>query len=279
MKVFNSPQQFTRHFFRKSYSIGMVPTMGALHDGHLSLIEKALIENDKVLVTIFVNPTQFDNNIDLKNYPNELEEDIYKISQFGKNISVFIPNENDIYGDKIVSKQYDLGNLDTVMEGEIRKGHFQGVATVLEYFFKTFLPSKAYFGEKDYQQLLVVNHLIKSLNISTKIIGCPIVRNTDGLAMSSRNILLNYEERRIATTIYEGLKIDKNLANTEKYEKVKIEVRNFFKNLSLIKLEYFKVTDPFTLLEFNPDEKIKSGRGFIAASIGKIRLIDNINMS
>ena len=279
MEVFNSPQQFSRHFFGKSFSIGMVPTMGALHDGHLSLIEKALIENDKVLVTIFVNPTQFDNNIDLKNYPNKLEEDIYKISQFGKNISVFIPNENDIYGDKIISKQYDLGNLDRVMEGKIRKGHFQGVATVLEYFFKTFLPSKAYFGEKDYQQLLVVNHLSKTLNISTKIIGCPIVRTTDGLAMSSRNILLNSEERRIAPKVYEGLKLAKKLASTEKYKKVKIEVRNFFKNLSLIKLEYFTATDPFTLVEFNPNEKIKSGRGFIAASLGKIRLIDNINMS
>ncbi len=279
MDVFNTPQQFSRHFFGKSYSIGMVPTMGALHDGHLSLIEKALIENDKVLVTIFVNPTQFDNNIDLKNYPNELEEDLYKISQFGKNVSVFTPNETDIYRDEIVSKRYDLGNLDTVMEGKIRKGHFQGVATVLEYFFKTFLPSKAYFGEKDYQQLLIVNYLSKSLNISTKIIGCPIVRSKDGLAMSSRNILLNTQERRIAPKVYEGLRLARKLANTEKYKKVKIEVRDFFKNLSLIKLEYFTATDPFTLLEFKPNENIKSGRGFIAASLGKIRLIDNINMS
>ena len=117
------------------------------------------------------------------------------------------------------------------MEGKIRKGHFQGVATVLEYFFKTFLPSKAYFGEKDYQQLLVVNHLSKSLNISTKIVGCPIVRAKDGLAMSSRNILLNTEQRRIAPKIYEGLKLAKRLANTEKYKKVKREVGDFFKNL------------------------------------------------
>ena len=156
MEVFNSPQQFKRHFFGKSYSIGMVPTMGALHDGHLSLIEKALIENDKVLVTIFVNPTQFDNNIDLKNYPNKLEEDIYKISQFGKNISVFIPNENDIYGDKIISKQYDLGNLDTVMEGKIRKGHFQGVATVLEYFLKHFYPLKHILEKKTTNNYLLL---------------------------------------------------------------------------------------------------------------------------
>ena len=279
MEVFNSPQKFPRHFFCKSYSIGMVPTMGALHDGHLSLIEKALIENDKVLVTIFVNPTQFDDKIDFKNYPNELEEDLYKISQLGKNISVFTPNETDIYGDAIISKQYDLGNLDTIMEGKTRKGHFQGVATVLEYFFKTFLPSKAYFGEKDYQQLLVVNHLKESLNISTKIVGCPIVRAKDGLAMSSRNILLNTEQRKIAPKIYEGLKLAKKLANTEKYKKVKREVGDFFKNFSLIKLEYFTVADPFTLEELNPDEKIKSGRGFIAATLGEIRLIDNINMS
>jgi len=279
MEVFNSPQQFSKHFFGKSYSIGLVPTMGALHDGHLSLIEKALIENDKVLVTIFVNPTQFEDKIDLKNYPNELKEDLHKISQFGKNVSVFTPNENDIYGDEIISKQYDLGNLDSVMEGKIRKGHFQGVATVLEYLFNTFLPSKAYFGEKDYQQLLVVNHLSKSLNISTKIVGCPIVRTADGLAMSSRNILLNTEERRIAPKVYEGLKLAKKLANTEKYKKIKIEVKDFFKSLSLIKLEYFTATDPFTLVEFNPNEKIKSGRGFIAVTLGKIRLIDNINMS
>jgi pantoate--beta-alanine ligase len=165
------------------------------------------------------------------------------------------------------------------MEGKIRKGHFQGVATVVEYFLKTFSPTKAYFGEKDYQQLLIIKHLSKSLNLPTKIVGCPIVRATDGLAMSSRNILLSPEERKIAPEVYMGLKLAKKLANKEKYKKIQTEVGAFFQNLSLIKLEYFIATDPFTLVEFKPNETIKSGRGFIAASLGKIRLIDNINMS
>jgi pantoate--beta-alanine ligase len=165
------------------------------------------------------------------------------------------------------------------MEGKIRKGHFQGVATVVEYFLKTFSPAKAYFGEKDYQQLLIIQHLSKSLNLPTKIVGCPIVRAADGLAMSSRNILLNSEERKIAPQVYMGLKLAKKLSKKEKYKKIQTEVGDFFQNLSHIKLEYFKSTHPLTLVEFKPNEKIKSGRGFIAASLGKIRLIDNINMS
>ena len=279
MFVFNSSQQFDKYFLDKSFSIGIVPTMGALHDGHLSLIKKALSENDKVLVTIFVNPTQFDDNLDLKSYPNELEKDLDKISQFGENISVFNPAKSDFYGDKIHSKQYDLLDLDNIMEGKIRKGHFQGVATVIEYFLTTFSPAKAYFGEKDYQQLLIIKHLSKSLNLPTKIVGCPIVRDTDGLAMSSRNLLLSPEERKIAPQVYMGLRLAEKLAKKEKYKKIQTEVRDFFQNLSLIKLEYFIATDPFTLIEFKPNETIKSGRGFIAASLGEIRLIDNINMS
>ena len=279
MFVFNSSQQFDTYFSDKSFSIGIVPTMGALHDGHLSLIKKALSENDKVLVTIFVNPTQFDDNLDLKSYPNELEKDLDKISQFGENISVFTPDKSDVYGDEIHAKQYDLKELDNIMEGKIRKGHFQGVATVVEYFLKTFSPTKAYFGEKDYQQLLIIKHLSKSLNLPTKIVGCPIVRATDGLAMSSRNLLLSPEERKIAPEVYSGLKLAVKLAKKEKYKKIQTEVRAFFQNLSLIKLEYFIATDPFTLVEFKPNETIKSGRGFIAASLGEIRLIDNINMS
>jgi pantoate--beta-alanine ligase len=279
MFVFNSSQQFDKYLLDKSFSIGIVPTMGALHDGHLSLIKKALSENDKVLVTIFVNPTQFEDNLDLKSYPNELEKDLDKISQFGENISVFTPDKSDVYGDKIHAKQYDLLELDNIMEGKIRKGHFQGVATVVEYFLTTFSPAKAYFGEKDYQQLLIIKHLSKSLNLPTKIVGCPIVRATDGLAMSSRNLLLSPEERKIAPQVYMGLKLAEKLAKKEKYKKIQKEVGDFFQNLSLIKLEYFIATDPFTLIEFKPNETIKSGRGFIAASLGEIRLIDNINMS
>ena len=279
MFVFNSSQQFDKCFSDKSSSIGIVPTMGALHDGHLSLIKKALSENDKVLVTIFVNPTQFDDNLDLKSYPNELEKDLDKISQFGENISVFTPDKSDVYGDEIHAKQYDLKELDNIMEGKIRKGHFQGVATVVEYFLTTFSPAKAYFGEKDYQQLLIIKHLSKYLNLPTKIVGCPIVRATDGLAMSSRNLLLSPEERKIAPEVFMGLKLAEKLAKKEKYKKIQIEVGAFFQSISLIKLEYFIATDPFTLVEFKPNETIKSGRGFIAASLGEIRLIDNINMS
>ena len=279
MEVFNCPEKFWGHFMGKSYSIGMVPTMGALHDGHLSLIKKALIENDKALVTIFVNPTQFDDNSDLKNYPNELKKDLEKISQFGENVSVFTPDKSAVYGNEVHAKKYDLNNLDSVMEGEIRKGHFQGVATVVEYFFKTFSPTRAYFGEKDYQQLLIINYLSEKLKFSTKIIGCPIVRASDGLAMSSRNMQLSVEERKIAPQIYKGLKLAKRLAKKEKYKKIKLVINEFFQDLSLIKLEYFMATNAENLKEFKPNETINSGRGFIGASLGKIRLIDNLDMS
>lgn len=279
MEVFNSFHEFPQRFLDKSYSLGMVPTMGALHDGHLSLVEKAISENDKVLITIFINPTQFDDDKDLINYPRELQKDLEKISHFGENIWAYTPNASEIYGEHLESKHYDLNSLENVMEGKSRAGHFQGVATVVEYFLKTFSPTRAYFGEKDYQQLQIITHLNELLGLSTEIVGCPIVRTSDGLAMSSRNALLTVEERKIAPQIYQGLQLAKKLAKDYIYKSILDEVHAFFHKHSELKLEYFTAADPSTLVEFEPDEKITRGRGFIAVRLGKIRLIDNINMS
>ena len=165
------------------------------------------------------------------------------------------------------------------MEGEKRAGHFQGVATIVEYFLKTFSPTRAYFGEKDYQQLRIITHLNQSLSLPTEIIGCPIVREADGLAMSSRNALLTPEQRKLAPVIYKGLLLAKKSAKKQAYKSIKAEVYGFFKKYPQLELDYFNVVDRFSLIELNPDEKITSGRGFVAARIGKIRLIDNIDMS
>ena len=201
MKVFHTSQSLVEHLSKETRPIGMVPTMGALHLGHLSLIERALSENQTVLVSIFINPTQFDDKADLENYPIDFEADLRKIEQLPGRIFVYAPKVNDIYGNLVTSKSFDLGGLDQVMEGEKRSGHFQGVATVVSHLLKVFNPTNAYFGEKDFQQLRIIEHITESLKLKTKIIGCPIIREKDGLAMSSRNSQLSFSQRKLATVL------------------------------------------------------------------------------
>jgi pantoate--beta-alanine ligase len=279
MKVFDTAQSCVEYLSTCNRPLGMVPTMGALHAGHLSLIEKSTTENQITLVTIFINPTQFDNKNDLENYPTDLASDLSEIEKLGEGLIVYAPGINDVYGSQIHSKPYYLGGLDSVMEGEKRAEHFQGVATVVEYFLTTFDPDHAYFGEKDFQQLCIIRHLVSSLQLKTKIIGCPTVRESDGLAMSSRNRLLNPSQRALAPKLHQALHLAKNQAKKIPYRQIKALVADQFEATSDLRLDYFSIANPETLQELPPEEPIGRGRAFIAAFLGKIRLIDNLDMS
>jgi pantoate--beta-alanine ligase len=279
MKVFKTSQSLVEYLSIETRPLGMVPTMGALHLGHLSLIERAVEENQSVLTSIFVNPTQFNDKNDLVNYPTSIDEDLLQIEKISKKILVYIPEVDDIYGNIVESKSFDLAGLDQVMEGEKRSGHFQGVATVVTHFLKTFTPDRAYFGEKDFQQLLIIDHINRSLKLKTKIIGYPIVREKDGLAMSSRNRMLTPDQRNQASKLFEALQMVKSNAKKVPYRSLKTSVNAFFEKQDEITLDYFMITDPNTLKEIHLEQPVDQGRGFIAAYLGKIRLIDNLDMS
>ncbi|MGB2252853.1 MAG: pantoate--beta-alanine ligase, partial [Flavobacteriaceae bacterium] len=263
MKVFNTSQSLVEHLSNETRPLGMVPTMGALHLGHLSLIERAIEENQTVLISIFINPTQFDDKSDLDNYPITIDEDLRKIEKISEKILVYVPKVDDVYGNIVESKSFDLDGLDQVMEGEKRSGHFQGVATVVSHFFKTFAPDCAYFGEKDFQQLLIIDHINRTLELKTKIIGCPIVRENDGLAMSSRNSLLSDDQRKLASKLFEALQFAKSNAKKTPYGILKNMVAGLFEKHHELTLDYFKIADPKTLKEFHLEEPVDRGRGFI----------------
>ena len=279
MKVFKTSQLLVKYLSKKTRPLAMVPTMGALHLGHLSLIKRALRENKTVLVSIFVNPTQFDNKNDLENYPINIDQDLQKIRKVSEKIIVYIPKVDDVFGNIIKSKPFDLAGLDRVMEGKKREGHFQGVTTVVVHFFKTFAPDFAYFGEKDFQQLLIIDHISQTLDLKTKIIGCPIIREDDGLALSSRNSLLTSNQRKLASKLFECLQLAKSNAKKIPYSSLKSLITNLFQKNDGITLDYFMVANPKTLKEFDLGQPIDKGRSFIAATLGKIRLIDNLDIS
>ena len=279
MEVFNSCESLKKVLNEGVGSIGMVPTMGALHEGHLSLIRRAAQENKRVLISIFVNPTQFEDASDLINYPKTLAEDLKAISSIDSKMHVYAPNANDIYGHNVPTETFDLSGLDQVMEGSKRKSHFQGVATIVKFFLETFRPTKAYFGQKDFQQLLIISNLAEKLNLNTEIIGCPIVREVDGLAMSSRNKNLNPAERKIAPLIFKALWEIKKMSKNKKYPVLKSFINAFFLEHSELELDYFVIANSKTLLEINDQDKAREGRAFIAVRLGKIRLIDNLDLA
>lgn len=257
-------------------TIGLVPTMGALHKGHLSLIEKAVSENDWVIVTIFVNPTQFDSNTDLVNYPSNLEQDLELLSPFGEKLLVYTPRADDLYGEKAVAGSYQFDILEKTMEGASRSGHFQGVATVVHKLLSVFKPTKAYFGEKDYQQLQIIHALVAQLKLPVTIVDCPIVREIDGLAMSSRNTRLTPIQRAIAPVIYETLCKAVALKKQTSILQINEWVTAFFREHPHIELDYFCVANNQTLQlveETNGEENL---RAFIAVKLGEVRLIDNV---
>ncbi len=260
----------------KNKQIGFVPTMGALHKGHQSLVEESIKNNDYTVVSIFVNPTQFNNADDLKKYPKTLKEDLQLLENIGCDI-VFIPTVEEIYAQTVVSKSYSFDGIENQMEGKFRKGHFDGVATIVQTFFEIIQPDNAYFGEKDFQQLQVVKKLAEKENIPVKVIGCPIYRENDGLAMSSRNIRLSKAQRNEAPFIYQTLKKVVDFAKTKSIKEMYEFVKNEFATTSL-ELEYFTIAEENTLAEVSEINFDKKTRAFIAVNIGKIRLIDNISL-
>lgn len=257
--------------------IGFVPTMGAIHNGHLSLIDTSKKNNDITVVSIFVNPTQFDNKEDLKKYPKTLEKDLTLLKTIGCDI-VFIPTVEEIYDNHIDSSSFSFDGLEDQMEGKFRDGHFDGVATVVQKFFEIISPTNSYFGEKDFQQLQIVKKLVQKNNIPVHIVGCPIFREKDGLAMSSRNARLTKEERIAAPFIYETLKkIRKKLSKNTLNETV-LFVEDQFAKHPILSLEYITIAEEKTLLTPKKLDAAKKHRAFIAVNAGMIRLIDNISL-
>lgn len=264
---------------KKPDSIGLVPTMGALHKGHLSLIKNAKQDCECVVVSIFVNPTQFNNPNDLKNYPRELAKDIEAIEQLSSDIIVYVPTVEEIYTDGIQSKHFDFGSLSKFMEGEFREGHFDGVGTVLQRLFDLVKPQKAYFGEKDYQQLAVVRKLVNLTGQSVEIIGSETYRENNGLAKSSRNKLLTDQERQKAGIIFEQLNVVKKYFALKPVEEIKNMVTQAFKSSKIFKLEYVEIAAVDDLI---PTEQIKPNtkyRAFISVYCHDVRLIDNIALN
>tara|TARA_R110000868_G_scaffold28686_7_gene107322 strand:- start:12151 stop:12999 length:849 start_codon:yes stop_codon:yes gene_type:complete len=266
-------------FKAQQLKIGFVPTMGALHKGHLALIEKALINNDRVFVSVFVNPTQFNNSDDLNKYPRTLEKDIGLIASVSKDVMVFAPTVEAIYEGKTISQKFNFDGLEFEMEGKFRHGHFDGVATIVKRLFEIIQPDNAYFGEKDFQQLQIIKKLVDKYNIPVKVIGCKIHREGNGLAMSSRNTRLSDEQLKAAPFIYKTLKTAKVYFGIKSANQVTEWVTNQFKNHNVLKLEYFVIADVDTLKQIKRKSNTKTYRAFIAVYVGEIRLIDNIALN
>ncbi len=280
MKVFNtinSLQSFLSNI-DKNNKIGFVPTMGALHQGHLSLLERASLENVITVVSIFVNPTQFDKKEDLDKYPQTLQEDLNLLESEKCDI-VFVPSIKEMYQNELNSHEFDFGGLEKVMEGAFRKGHFDGVGTIVKKLLEIVNPTNAYFGEKDFQQLQIIKKMVEIENIEVNIIGCEIYRENDGLAMSSRNSRLTKEQRKAAPLIYQTLLKAQKQFPVKDIEYVKKMVKSTFENNPIFDLEYFDIADVETLKSATKKDKEKKYRGFIAVYADTIRLIDNIALN
>lgn len=282
MKVFYKKrdlEKLIRTLKMEDKTIGLVPTMGALHQGHLSLVKKALADNDEVVVSIFVNPTQFNNKNDLLKYPRTLEKDLDLLKTVDKKIIVFAPSTDDIYDDNLNAAQFNFGGLEFEMEGEFREGHFNGVGTIVKELLQIVKPNNAYFGEKDFQQLQIIKKLVENFNIPVKIIGCKIHREPNGLAMSSRNMRLKPNYKKAAPFIFKTLKTAKLKFGTKSAAYVSKWVKKQFANHDLLKLEYFRIANVDTLKEVKRKSKNKKYRAFIAVYADDVRLIDNIALN
>ncbi|NOY51875.1 MAG: pantoate--beta-alanine ligase [Chlorobi bacterium] len=267
---------FIKQLKEEGKTIGFVPTMGALHQGHLALMRRAKAENDVLVVSIFVNPIQFNSKSDLDKYPRVMDDDIKLLEQIRCDV-LFSPSVSEMYPEPI-TKEYDFGILGRVMEGANRPGHFNGVAIVVKRLFDICIPDKAYFGEKDFQQLAIINKLVKIENMEVEIVSCPIVRENDGLAMSSRNMRLNEKQRKLAPFIFETLKSAKEIAAGKNVYDIKQWVEKQFINKKEFELEYFEISEPVELQPINNWSDAKTAMGFIVVNMGSVRLIDNIRI-
>lgn len=281
MEIFKTKKTLLDYIERQKEmgkKVGFAPTMGALHDGHISLYEAARKENDLVISSIFVNPTQFNNASDLEKYPRTIEKDIEILEKSALVDAVYIPEVTDIYPEGLKSKEYNFDGLENEMEGKFRPGHFNGVGTVVEELFRQVKPDNAYFGDKDYQQLAIIKKLVEKLNLPIKIHGVPIYREKNGLAMSSRNKRLDHEQCEAAKVIYETLiKVNdwfRIITVSEIYQRVK----DIFEDQRGMVLEYFEIADEATLKETDFFYKDRNYRAFIVVFVGDVRLIDNMHL-
>ena len=283
MRVYTSKAELSAFISKQStpsFSLGFVPTMGALHTGHLSLVNTALAENTLVVVSIFVNPTQFDNPNDLNTYPQTLTEDIQLLETLSKStILVYAPTIEDVYGSKIKVEHFDFGGLEFQMEGKFRKGHFDGVGTIVKCLFEIVKPNRAYFGEKDFQQLQIIKKMVEVTQLPVTIVACPIEREPNGLAMSSRNRRLSVKENEAATLIYKTLQSVKEKFQFENQSDISNWVTTQFSNHPILELEYFQISDTETLDPIQHKNETKTYRAFIAVYAGDVRLIDNIALN
>lgn len=260
----------------KGATIGFVPTMGALHEGHLSLMQRALEENDRCVCSIFVNPTQFNDPADLEKYPRMPETDIRLLEKCGVDY-VLLPPVSEIYPEGLQLLQLDFGTLGSVMEGAHRPGHFLGMATVVKRLFDIVQADKAYFGEKDFQQLAIVRNMVRQLNIPVEIIGCPTLREADGLAMSSRNMLLNEAQRKAAPLIHKALQQAGTYIPHQTPAAIRELVIRYIQQSPLLSVQYFELVDPHTLAPIENWDGINEAQGCIAVLTDGPRLIDNMH--
>lgn len=259
---------------KEGKQIGLVPTMGALHEGHASLVRRAVAENDVVVVSDFVNPTQFNDQNDLIKYPRTLEADCVLLEKEGAHI-VFAPSVEEVYPEPD-TRQFSYAPLDTVMEGKYRPGHFNGVCQIVSKLFMMVEPHRAYFGEKDFQQLAIIREMVKQMQFPLQIVGCPIVRESDGLALSSRNARLSVEERQQALNISKTLFASVDFSKTHTVAETQAFVEESIAKADGLELEYFEMVDGLTLQKVNNWEDTDYIVGCITVYCGEVRLIDNI---
>lgn len=271
-------ETFTDRARQNGKSIGFVPTMGALHAGHISLVEQSVKENDFTVVSVFVNPTQFNNPTDLATYPRDEERDLRLLSEAGAD-AVFMPTVEEVYPGGVenrVRHEFQLGTAAEVMEGKYRPGHFQGVAEVVSRLFSLVRPTRAYFGEKDFQQIAVIRNMVASEGIDVEIVACPIKRADDGLALSSRNALLTPDQRAVAPEIHRALAESVEYSREHSVRATHDSVVERLNAVPHLNVEYFEIVDGRTLLPVEELEESPSVVGCITVYCGKVRLIDNI---
>lgn len=276
MRIFHRAEEMKAYRSKltaQNKSLGFVPTMGALHGAHLELARRSMAENDATVVSIFVNPTQFNNSEDLEKYPRRFEEDRRELEEAGVDV-VFYPEVSEIYGEAVQSEPIDLRGLDQGMEGTHRPGHFSGVATVIKRFFEIMAPDRAYFGEKDYQQLRVIEHMTETLGFETQIVGCPTERTESGLAMSSRNYRLSEEGIAKAALINQQIRWAAQSYRENDPQAIKAAIVKAFASSDL-ELEYVEIADPQTMRPVEDFERVEHARIFMAAFCEGVRLIDN----
>ena len=255
-------------------TVGFVPTMGALHEGHLTLVRRCAAENDVCVVSIFVNPTQFNNKHDLETYPRNLEADIKLLQSAGCDV-LFAPSESEIYPEPD-TRRFDFGTLDKVMEGAYRPGHFNGVAQVVSRLFNIIKPTRAYFGEKDFQQLAIIREMVKQYNVPVEIVGCPIAREESGLALSSRNQRLSAEGKAAALSISKALFGSVYLKNEKSVSELKSWVIDKINSNPMLEVEYFDIVDALSLKSIENWDETDNAVGCVTVYCGDVRLIDNI---